>query len=66
MRPQAEQARRFEDDLKEAHEELQQTHKKVQRLENIIEKYKLKAEEGNVLLRQNEVCESLSMTNCRA
>lgn len=55
MRPQAEQARRFEEELKEAHDELQQTHKKVQRLENIIEKYKVKAEESNALLRQNEV-----------
>jgi len=41
--------------LKEASTELLQTHKKVSRLENIVEKYKAKAEETNALLRQNEV-----------
>jgi hypothetical protein len=55
MRPQADQANRLEEDLKEASTELAQTHKKVLRLENIVEKYKLKAEESTALLRQNEV-----------
>lgn len=55
LRPRADQASRFEEELKEANNELVQTHKKVQRLENIVEKYKLKAEESNSLLRQNEV-----------
>jgi hypothetical protein len=55
MRPQADQANRLEEDLKEASTELAQTHKKVLRLENIVEKYKLKAEESTSLLRQNEV-----------
>jgi hypothetical protein len=56
MRPRADQATRFEEELKEASTELAQTHKKVLRLENIVEKYKVKAEESNALLRQNEVC----------
>ena len=56
MRPLADQATRFEEELKEASTELAQTHKKVLRLENIVEKYKVKAEESNSLLRQNEVC----------
>jgi septal ring factor EnvC (AmiA/AmiB activator) len=55
LRPIADQATRFEEELKEANNELAQTHKKVQRLENIVEKYKQKAEESNALLRQNEV-----------
>lgn len=55
LRPIADQATRFEEELKEANNELAQTHKKVQRLENIVEKYKQKAEESNTLLRQNEV-----------
>jgi ferritin-like metal-binding protein YciE len=55
LRPKADQATRFEEELKEANNELAQTHKKVQRLENIVEKYKQKAEENNALLRQNEV-----------
>ena len=55
MRPRADHATRFEEELKEASAELAQTHKKVQRLENIVEKYKIKAEESNALLRQNEV-----------
>ena len=46
---------RLEEELKEASTELAQTHKKVLRLENIVEKYKVKAEESNTLLRQNEV-----------
>jgi uncharacterized FlgJ-related protein len=41
--------------MKEASTELAQAHKKVARLENIVEKYKVKAEESNALLRQNEV-----------
>jgi hypothetical protein len=41
--------------MKEASAELVQAHKKVARLENIVEKYKVKAEESNTLLRQNEV-----------
>jgi hypothetical protein len=59
MRPLADHATRFEEELKEASTELAQTHKKVLRLENIVEKYKIKAEESNALLRQNEV----SLTN---
>ena len=55
MRPRADQANRLEEDLKEASTELAQTHRKVLRLENIVEKYKLKAEESTALLRQNEV-----------
>lgn len=55
MRPLAEKANRFEEELKEASSELIQTHKKVSRLENIVEKYKAKVEESNALLRQNEV-----------
>ena len=55
MRPRADQATRCEEELKEASTELAQTHKKVLRLENIVEKYKVKAEESNLLLRQNEV-----------
>jgi len=55
MRPRADQATRFEEELKEASTELAQTHKKVSRLENIVEKYKAKAEESASLLRQNEV-----------
>ena len=55
MRPRVDQATRFEDELKESNAELAQTHKKVLRLENIVEKYKAKAEESNALLRQNEV-----------
>ena len=59
MRPRADQATRFEEELKEASAELAQTHKKVLRLENIVEKYKVKAEESNALLRQNEVCREI-------
>ena len=55
MRPRADQATRFEEELREASTELAQTHKKVSRLENIVEKYKAKAEESASLLRQNEV-----------
>lgn len=62
MRPRADQATRFEEELKEASTELAQTHKKVARLENIVEKYKAKAEESASLLRQNEV--SISHFRC--
>jgi hypothetical protein len=55
MRPRAELATKFEEELREASSELGQTHKKVLRLENIVEKYKSKAEESTSLLRQNEV-----------
>jgi len=55
MRPRAELATKFEEELREASSELGQTHKKVLRLENIVEKYKSKAEESASLLRQNEV-----------
>ena len=65
MRPRAELATRFEEELREASTELTQTHKKVLRLENIVEKYKAKAEESASLLRQNEVCISTLRTECR-
>lgn len=57
MRPKAEAASRFEEELKETSSELAQTHKQILRLENIVEKYKLKAEESAALLRQNEALE---------
>ena len=59
LRPRADQTTRFEEELREATSELGQTHKKVQRLENIVEKYKVKAEESTALLRQNDVSSSL-------
>ena len=55
-RPKADQAARFEEELREATKELAQTHKQLSRLENIVEKYKTKAEESTILLRQYEVC----------
>jgi hypothetical protein len=57
MRPKAEAASRFEEELKETSAELAQTHKQILRLENILEKYKLKAEESSLLIRQNETLE---------
>jgi chromosome segregation ATPase len=57
MRPKAEAASRFEEELKETSAELAQTHKQILRLENILEKYKLKAEESALLIRQNETLE---------
>jgi len=57
MRPNAEAASRLEEELKETSAELAQTHKQILRLENIVEKYKLKAEEATALLRQNEALE---------
>ena len=65
MRPLAESATRFEEELKETTSELAQTHKKVLRLENIVEKYKVKAEESTSLLRQNEVCIAFCGTDRR-